>query len=45
MNDCTGWAIKNYYGTYTGATGKIVDSGQQEAIHVTATSATAGPGT
>ena len=38
VNDCTGWAITDYYGTYTGATGTIEDSGQQEAIHVTATS-------
>ena len=45
VNDCTGWAITNYYGTYTGATGRVVDSGQQEAVHVTAASATAGPGT
>ena len=45
VNDCTGWAIENYYGTYTGATGRVVDSGQQEAVHVTAASATAGPGT
>ena len=45
VNDTTGWAISNYYGTYTGATGKIVDSGQQEAIHVTAASTTSGPGT
>ena len=43
VNDCTGWAITNYYGT-TGATGKIADSGQQEAVHVTASSATSGPG-
>ena len=45
VNDCTGWATENYYGTYTGATGRIEDSGQQEAIHVTTASATAGPGT
>ena len=45
VNDCTAWAITNYYGTFTGATGRVVDSGQQEAVHVTATSATAGPGT
>jgi len=45
VNDCTGWAITNYYGTATGATGKIIDSGQQEAVHVTAASASAGPGT
>jgi len=44
VNDCTGWAITNYYGTYTGATGRVVDSGQQEAVHVTASSVTAGPG-
>ena len=43
MNDCTGWAITDYYGA-TGATGTIKDSGQQEAIHVTASSVTAGPG-
>ena len=45
VNDTTGWAIENYFDTYTGATGRIVDSGQQEAIHVTASSVTAGPGT
>jgi hypothetical protein len=45
VNDCTGWAIQNYYGTYTGATGRVVDSGQQEAVHVTTASVTAGPGT
>lgn len=44
VNDCTGWAIGNYYGTYTGATGVIEDSGQQEAVHVTSTSVAAGPG-
>jgi hypothetical protein len=45
VNDCTGWAIENYYDTYTGATGAIEDSGQQEAVHVTAASAAKGPGT
>jgi len=45
VNDCTGWAAENYYDTYTGATGRIADGGQQEAIHVTAASVTAGPGT
>ena len=45
MNDTTGWAIENYYGTFTGATGRVVDGGQQEAVHVTAASVTAGPGT
>jgi hypothetical protein len=44
VNDCTGWAIENYFGTYTGATGRVVDAGNQEAIHVTATSVTSGPG-
>lgn len=44
VNDCTGWAITNYYGTYTGATGSIKDSGQQESIHVQTATATAGPG-
>ncbi len=43
VNDCTGWAITDYYGA-TGATGTIKDSGQQEAIHVTTSSVTAGPG-
>jgi hypothetical protein len=45
VNDTTGWAITNYYGTFTGATGRVVDSGQQEAVHVTAASVAAGPGT
>lgn len=44
VNDCTGWAITDYYGA-TGATGVIKDSGQQEAAHVTASSVAAGPGT
>lgn len=43
VNDCTGWGITSYYGV-TGATGKIEDSGAQEAVHVTAASATSGPG-
>jgi hypothetical protein len=45
VGDCTGWAVTNYFGTYTGATGVVTDSGQQESIHVTATSVTSGPGT
>ena len=45
VNDCTGWAIQNYAGTVTGATGKLADSGWQEAVHVTAASVTSGPGT
>ena len=44
VNDCTGWAVTNYYGTYTGATGVIKDSGQQEAFHVLTATAPAGPG-
>ena len=44
VNDCTGWAIENYYGTYTGATGRVEDSGQQEAIHVTVGLRHGGPG-
>ena len=44
VNDCTGWAIANFYGTFTGATGRISDSGWQEAVHGTSASATAGPG-
>jgi len=44
VDDCTGWGITNWAGI-TGATGVIKDSGQQETIHVTATSATSGPGT
>ena len=44
VNDCTGWAVTSYYGT-TGATGRVEDSGQQEAVHVTAATATSGPGT
>ena len=44
VNDCTGWAVTNYYGTYTGATGVIKDSGQQEAFHVLTATAAAGPG-
>jgi hypothetical protein len=44
VNDTTGWAIGNYYGTYTGATGAVKDAGQQEAVHVTSASVTSGPG-
>ena len=45
VQDTTGWAITNYFGTYTGATGTIKDTGQQEVIQVTTASVTAGPGT
>jgi hypothetical protein len=44
VDDCTGWGITSYQGV-TGATGVIKDSGQQETVHVTSASATAGPGT
>ncbi len=44
VDDVTGWGITSYY-SVTGATGTVKDTGQQEVIHVTATSATAGPGT
>jgi hypothetical protein len=42
VDDCTGWGITTLAGT--GAAGVIYDSGQQEAIFCTATSAAAGPG-
>lgn len=45
VDDCTAWAITNYFGTYTGATGTVKDLGQQEAVHVQSSSVTAGPGT
>jgi hypothetical protein len=45
VNDCTAWAITNYYGSATGATGRVADSGWQEAVHVTSSSVAAGPGT
>jgi len=44
VNDTTGWAITNYQGTYTGATGVVEDAGWQESIHVTSASTTSGPG-
>jgi len=44
VDDTTGWGITSYY-SVTGATGTVKDTGQQEVIHVTATSAAAGPGT
>lgn len=43
--DTTGWAITNYQGTVTGATGSFRDGGQTEAVTVTASSTTSGPGT
>ena len=45
VDDTTGWGSANFFGTFTGATGKVADAGQQEAVHVTATSTTSGPGT
>lgn len=44
VNDTTGWALANFQGTVTGATGVIKDSGQQEAVHVASASTTSGPG-
>lgn len=43
--DTTGWALPNYAGTLTGATGAFKDGGQTEAVKVTASSTTSGPGT
>ena len=43
VNDCTGWAITDYYGV-TGPPGSIKDSGQQEVSTSPSTSVTAGPG-
>lgn len=45
VNDTTGWAVSNYQATVTGATGIVKDGGRQELVHVTAASATSGPGT
>lgn len=45
VDDCTGWAVTSPYSGFTGATGVIYDSGAQEVIHVTAASASQGPGT
>ncbi len=44
VDDTTGWAITNYFGTYTGATGIIKDAGQQEVVQVLSASTTTGPG-
>lgn len=43
--DTTGWALSNYAGTVTGATGVFKDGGQTEAVTVTGSSTTSGPGT
>jgi hypothetical protein len=42
--DTTGWAITNYEGSYTGATGVIRDGGSQEVATCTSASTTVGPG-
>jgi hypothetical protein len=45
VDDCTGWAITSNTTSVTGAAGTIFDSGSQEIIKVTGSSATSGPGT
>lgn len=45
VSDTTGWAISNYEGTITGATGILRDGGQQEVAQCSSASTTAGPGT
>lgn len=45
VDDCTGWALETPFSDVTGAVGTVYDSGQQEAVTATATSATSGPGT
>lgn len=45
VSDTTGWAIANYAGTVTGATGTFKDGGQTESFTVTASTTTSGPGT
>ena len=45
VDDCTGWAVTSPLTGYAGATGTVYDAGAQEVVHVTAASATAGPGT
>jgi len=44
VQDTTGWAITNYFGTYTGATGILKDAGNQEIVQVSAASTASGPG-
>jgi hypothetical protein len=44
VDDCSGWAVSGFSGTPTGARGYLYDN-QQESAHVTASSATSGPGT
>lgn len=45
VSDTTGWATPNYENSYTGATGVIRDSGQQETASCVSASTSAGPGT
>jgi hypothetical protein len=45
VDDCTGWAVTSALTGTTGATGTVYDAAAQEVIHVTAASATQGPGT
>lgn len=46
VDDCTGWVITSpFTGAPAGATGIVYDASNQEVIHVTSASATAGPGT
>ena len=44
VQDTTGWAIANFFGTATGATGIVKDGGNQETVQVSASSTTSGPG-
>jgi hypothetical protein len=45
VTDTTGWALTDYVGTITGATGTIRDAGQQEVAHCSSASTVSGPGT
>lgn len=46
VDDCTGWYITNVAGSEAGARGGVFDpGGAEEAVMVTASSATSGPGT
>jgi hypothetical protein len=44
VQDTTGWAIENYFGMATGASGIIKDGGNQEVVQVSAASVASGPG-
>lgn len=45
VDDCTGWMTPQAETGVTGATATIFDGNNQEAVHVTATSVSSGPGT